>query len=623
VEDEFMRSGWIRPLIGAAVLAGLSLAMPACRTGAPEGARAARVVMVSFDGLGAPLLDRWLSDPTISTPAGLGGMAAEGLKAERVRMVNPTLTAVNHASLITGALPSETGIVSNSYRSLGDALTQRTNGFRTASEAPPLWVKTRAAGLRTGILLWPGADFSTPELSGDFGISWPTRPLIRAEILELDPAQAEGEPELPPVDGLQALRWRIPIIASGEELLMLEVAVMDVLPDGRPRYQTVAFRNQGEVSWRYLEERQWFETRLDAAGSSDHGKELYGAWSKVLHLDMHRGGVRLYRGAFNRLLAFPGNFSDRLTAEVGPWPGVPDERALEAWWLDMGKGIDLDTFVEQVERLDRYLDNVAQWVMANEDFDFLLAYHPSPDEYLHAGLIVEKDQWAWSHGTAFAAREGLQRCGRSIDQSVAGLWSELNPLKDVLVVVSDHGLLPIHDEVLLNRALVDAGLVEIVEQGGRLRVSDSSPMIAVTSGGMGHIYLNLKGRDPGGVVSEEEKGNLLRRAARALADLGVEGEPVVETIASKDDLAALGLNHPNAGDLVVFLKPGFAASSRLDGKVIRPSRYYGQHGYLNHHDALCGIFLARGAPAGKGKLKEIRAVDIAPKIERWLGLAGR
>ncbi|RLE20082.1 MAG: hypothetical protein DRJ65_18970, partial [Acidobacteria bacterium] len=88
-------------------------------------------------------------------------------------------------------------------------------------------------------------------------------------------------------------------------------------------------------------------------------------------------------------------------------------------------------------------------------------------------------------------------------------------------------------------------------------------------------------------------------------------------------LAALGLNHPNSGDLVVFLKPGYAASSRLEGRVMRPSRYYGQHGYLNHHDALCGIFMARGVPAGRGKLKEMQAVDVAPRIEDWLGIATR
>ncbi len=614
-------STWVRASICAGGVVGLSLAMPACRTGAPEGARAARVVMVSFDGLGEPLLERWLANPTIATPSGLGGMESEGIKAQRVRMVNPTLTAVNHASLITGALPSRTGIVSNSFRTHGDALTRRTNGFSAKSEVPPLWVTARDAGRRTGILLWPGADFSDRDRSGDFGISWPVRSLLRSKIIDLDPAQAVSEPELPPTDGLEALRWRLPIVVSGEELLVLEVAVLDAQPDGRPRYQTVAFRIQGETSWHYLEDRAWFETRLETSGPGDIGDELYGAWSKILQLDVHRGGVRLYRGAFNRLLAFPRDFSDRLTPAVGPWPGVPDEKGLQAWWLDMEKGIDLDTFVEQVERLDRYLDQVAAWVMDNEDFDFLLAYHPSPDEFLHAGLIVKTDQWAWSQGAAFAAHEALSRCGRSIDRSVAGLWSALDPVRDVLVVVSDHGLLPIHDEVLLNRALADAGLVETVEERGRLRVSDTSPMVAVTSGGMGHIYLNLEGRDPDGVVPADEADELLRRAARALADLGVEGEPVVEKIADRKDLGALGLDHPNSGDLVVFLKPGYAASSRLDGDVIRPIRYYGQHGYLNHHDALCGIFLARGVPAGKGKLKEIRSIDIAPRVAGWLGLS--
>lgn len=547
-------------------------------------------------------------------------MASEGLKAERLRMVNPTLTAVNHASLITGALPSRTGIVSNSYRKHGDALNRRTNGFRTASEMPPLWLKTRAAGLRTGILLWPGADFSTPELSADFGISWPIRPLSPAEIIELDPAQAEEEPELPPVDGLPALRWRIPVTDSGDVIVNLEVAVLDVQPDGRPRYQTIAVRSEGEVSWNYLEERGWIETTLKTQGPSDEGDELYGAWSKVLTLDVHRGGMRLYRGAFNRLLAFPQGFSNELTPVVGPWPGVPDQKALEAWWLDMGDGIDLDTFVEQVERLDRYLDDVASWAMENEDFELLVAYHPGVDEFLHSGLIVGKDQWAWSAGKAFAAREALERCGRSVDTSVERLWSGVNPAEDVLVVVSDHGLLPIHDEVLLNQALVDAGLVDTIEHRGRLQVSDSSPLAVVTSGGMGHVYLNLEGRDKGGVVSEGHADQFLRNAARALADIGVDGESVVEKIAARDELASLGLDHPNSGDLVVFLKPGYAASSRIGGKVVRPSRYYGQHGYLNHHEGLDGIFMARGAPAGRGKLKVVQAVEVAPRIESWLGI---
>ncbi len=591
--------------------------VPACRTGAPGGERAERVVLVSFDGLGAPLLDRWLAADDVTTGAGLGGMAAEGLRAERVRMVNPTLTSVNHASLITGALPSATGIVSNNFRKAGDPLTRRTSGFAAPIEAEPLWVGARTAGIRTGVLLWPGADFTTDDRSGDFGIAWPNRSLVRPKISDLDPADAVPEPELPPNDGVETLRWRLPVTNRDGELLTLEIAVLDAVPDGRPRYQTIAVRTLGDDAWRYLEEREWFDTSLD----SPEGPSV--AWSKVLHLDRMTGRLRLYRGAFTRLPAFPEEFAGRLIEALGPWPGTPDQNALADWWLDIGDGIDLDTYIEQVERLDRYLDDVAAWVFEHEDFGLLIAYHPSPDEFLHAALLVDSDQWAWSEGAAFAAREGLLRIGRSVDRSVAALWSNLDPARDVLVVVSDHGLMPIHDEVLLNRALADEGLVKTVDEGGRTRIADDSPMAAFTSGGMGHLYLNLEGRDPGGVVRPRRADALLRRAARVLADIGVEGEPVVEKTLTRPDLPAVGLDNPNSGDMVIFLRPGYSASSRLDGTVVRPSRYYGQHGYLNHYDDLCGIFLARGTPAGRGKLREIRSVDILPKVERWLGLIER
>ncbi|MCD4747877.1 MAG: alkaline phosphatase family protein [Thermoanaerobaculales bacterium] len=607
--------------LAATFLIALVLAIPGCRSGAPGTAEADRVVMVSFDGVGVELLQDWLADPDVATAGGLGGMVSSGVVADRVRMANPTLTSVNHATLITGEWPTTTGIVSNGFRTVGDPLTERTNGFSAPLGAKALWQKAREAGRRTGVLLWPGADAKTEQRRGDFGMVWPENSLVRSKIYELLSEEAEKQPELPPQDGLDALSWRIPVSSRSGHLMDIEVAVLDATPDGRPRFDTVAVRKGGDLFWRYIDDRGWFETQLEAEAPEDSRPRQYGAWSKILHLDRHRGHLRLYRGSFNRLMAYPEAFEDELTAAVGPWPGVPDSREVERWWLDAADGIDLDTYIEQIERLDTYLDDIAAWVMDHEEFRLLVAYYPTPDEYQHASLIVDRDQWAWSEGKAFAARLGLERVGRSMDRSVAKLWSALDAERDVLVVVSDHGLLPIHDEVLINQALAAVGLVETEESRGRTRIAPSSPMAAFTSGSCAHLYLNLKGREPGGVVEALEADGYLRRAARALADLGVEGEAVVERIAARDELAALDLDHPNAGDLVVFLKPGYAASSRLGGDAIRPSRYYGQHGYLNHHNALCGVFLARGAPAGRAKLEEIQAVDVEPMVAAWLGLS--
>jgi predicted AlkP superfamily phosphohydrolase/phosphomutase len=202
-----------------------------------------------------------------------------------------------------------------------------------------------------------------------------------------------------------------------------------------------------------------------------------------------------------------------------------------------------------------------------------------------------------------------------VDRSVGDTWRLLDGARDVLVVVSDHGHLPLHDLVHLPRVLADAGLAEL-EAGGFAR---SSPMTAVTSGACGHIYLNLEGREPEGVVRFSEKGELLARAARVLADLSHDGAPVVERVVRRSDAAELGLDHDDSGDLIAFLAPGYAVSPAAAAEPISPSRYYGQHGYLAHHDAMCGMLFARGAGLGASQRRELQAVEVARLVAVWLG----
>ena len=599
----------------------LSLAF-ACQSGGPPEIRAERVVLVSYDSVGADLAWRWIADGTAESPDGLRGLAENGFSAERLRMVDPTLTAVNHAALVTGRDAAGTGIVGNSFRRPGTAIGDWVSGFNASSDAETLWKAARRNGLSVATLMWPGADGGAPDRMGDFGAVWPGPPLVASGVLELKPDTAGTTGEVPSADGLAPLMWRLRFdlgssSSPGEvEYLM---ALVDAEPDGRPRYDTAAVRLADDADWSYVGEMEWIELGFEARGEHDNRPRRYGAWCKVLRIDRINGTVRLYQGGANRLLAYPEAFEDRLTEAVGPWPGEPDSAKLAAWWLDLAAGIDLDTFIEQGERLDRYLDRMTEWVLAEENADLILTYHSSIDTYLHASLITDPLQWAYSPGRALAAREGLARIGRSIDISVTALWSALEPERDALVVVSDHGQVPIFEIVRPNRALADAGLVRTIEEDGRLRIAPDTPMVAVSGGAFFHLYLNLSGREPGGVVTVAEAPELLRRAARTLADLEAEGRPVVEKIFTRGEAAQVGLDHPSSGDLVVFLAPGFAASAGLDGPDHEPSRYYGQHGYLASHDEMCGMLFARGAGIKKNRSGEIPATAVAPMVARWLG----
>lgn len=608
------------PVVVATLLA-MIVAAPSCREQAlPEG-RAERVVLVSYDGVGAALARQWIAGGVADAPDGLAAMAAGGVAAERLRMSSPTLTAVNHATLATGRPPAAHGIVSNTFRRPGTPIGHTVSGYAASYDVPALWTAAARQGVSVGVLLWPGVDAGDLDRMADFGIVWPRPPLARSEVYELAPEAAGTTGELISKDGVVVLRWELEVALDGADpaAMSLEAAAYDGNPDGSPRYDTVAIRRPGEVSWQLAGEREWLAVELEAQAAADLRPRRYVAWCKPLVLNRFTGALRLYRGAVSRLHGYPADFEDRLTEVIGPWPGVPDERLLADWWLDLATGIDLDTFLEQAERLDRYLDRAAEWVLANQPPRLLLAYHPTPDEYQHASLIVVPDQWAYTPGAAVAAREGLKRIGRSVDRSVAALWGALDPARDALVVVSDHGFVPIASEVRVLRALELAGLVDVVEEGGERRVAAASPMTATTSGGCVHLYLNLAGREPEGVVARSQATELLARAARVLADLEEDGRPAVERVFKHAELAAIGLDHPNAGDLVAFLAPGFAASPRLDGEPIAASRYYGQHGYLAHHDAMCGMLYARGAGIPSRRLAEVPATDVAPMVARWLG----
>lgn len=591
-----------------------------CQSGAPTAPAPGRVVLTSYDGLGADLLARWqAAGDVLTAPRGLGAAAREGLAARRVTIAEPTLTAPSHVALVTGLPASRHGIVSNAFHLAGTPITATVSGYTTPYAGVALWTRARRAGLRTGVLLWPGTSAGSDKQRGDFGLLWPRAGLARSELLELEPEGADGAVPLVSEDGVPGRHWLHEVVLGEAEpaAIRLELALVDGTADGRPRYDTIMVR-QDDGDWLPVGERDWFALDLVARGPDDWRPARYRAWCKVLSLERLRGELRLLRGGVNRLWGYPDDFATRLEAAIGPWPGEPDSGLLADWWLDLAAGIDLDTWLEQAERLDEWLDAAARFALAGEAPRLLLTYHPLADEYQHASLIVDPRQLAWSPGRAIAAREGLARVGRRIDAGVAALRAELDAAADTLALVSDHGQLPIFEQVRVNRLLADADLVTFREGPKGLEVAPTTPLVAVSSGALSHVYLNLAGREPGGVVDPGEAGELLARAARVLADLTVDERPAVERVVTRTD--ATGLDHSNAGDLIVFFAPGITAADGLAEPASEATTYYGQHGFLASHHEMDGIFLAVGPTLKPLRMKTFHSTEMAPLIASWLEL---
>jgi hypothetical protein len=382
-------------------------------TGAPQ-----RVVLMSFDGLGADALARQTGLPTFDHLARTATTA-------RVIPVNPTLTSSTHVSILTGLDPQQHGVVSNWFHLPGMPADRVMRGLDTDVEVETLVEAARRKGKRVGAVPFPTVDARTARRTADFGLVW-TNSVTEGRIVKLTKADFRRE-WVPPTwtqrpqrraSFSPVMRARVEWRVSRELRADVDVVALDTTDDRVTNYDAYAIES---------EER---ELPLDGGWFAVE-KQNHGSWSKIL--DAKALDVTLYWGAISRTNAYPETFRALLDEEAGFWPGAPDERA----------DIDPATFAEQIERLSDFLARAQALSVERMEFDLLLAYQPVIDSALHNFLGYDD---AIVHRAYLAA-----------DRAAARVGSQLDANRDAFLVMGDHGLVPITREVHLGVLLAQHG----------------------------------------------------------------------------------------------------------------------------------------------------------------------
>jgi predicted AlkP superfamily pyrophosphatase or phosphodiesterase len=206
-----------------------------------------------------------------------------------------------------------------------------------------------------------------------------------------------------------------------------------------------------------------------------------------------------------------------------------------------------------------------------------------------------------------------------------------------VVVVSEYGFHAVDTPTFPNRALREAGLLETVEHpdGGTVPDLEASAAFALADHQVAHVYADADATDD---------------ARAAVADL-----PGVDCVLGGDDLPARGIDHPNAGELVLVADPdawfayywwGAGATSEAppyatsvdihdkpgydpcelflgDGAMVSmdPSKVGGSHGRVDPETA--PLFGVGGPAAPDGQLTDpVDARQVAPTVLDLLGVRG-
>ncbi|HEY6567188.1 MAG TPA: alkaline phosphatase family protein [Actinomycetota bacterium] len=283
----------------------------------------------------------------------------------------------------------------------------------------------------------------------------------------------------------------------------------------------------------------------------------------------------------------------------------------------------MEVTLDQVFKMTERRFQVGRRLIQNKPWDFFMLCDIALDRLHHVfWQYVDPTHPLYKPGNQY--EETFKDYYRFLDQQVGSLL-ELIPEDAITMVMSDHGARPMMGGLCFNDWLIQEQyltLSESVSQPTPIKEAsiDWSRTVAWGDGGYyGRLFLNVKGREPQGIVEpanyEATRDELI---AKLEAAPGPDGTPLGTKVLKPQDV------YPEvrgvAPDLIVYFGD---LAWRSVGAVGNPSIYTyendtGPDGANHDRD---GIFIVKGAPGQPtGEVQGWNLVDVGPTIVSLYGV---
>lgn len=283
----------------------------------------------------------------------------------------------------------------------------------------------------------------------------------------------------------------------------------------------------------------------------------------------------------------------------------------------------MDVTLDQVFKMTERRFQVGRRLIQNKPWDFFMLCDIALDRLHHVfWQYFDPRHPLYQPGNAYEAT--FRDYYRFLDQQV-GTLLELIPDDAITMVMSDHGARPMMGGLCFNDWLIQEQyltLTEPVSQPTPIKEAsiDWSRTIAWGDGGYyGRLFLNVKGREPQGIVEpanyEATRDELIAKLESAP---GPDGQPLGTKVLKPQDVypEVRGI----APDLIVYFGD---LEWRSVGAVGNPSIYTyendtGPDGANHDRD---GIFIVKNAPGQPmGEVSGWNLVDVGPTILSLYGI---
>lgn len=510
----------------------------------------------------------------------------------------PTLTSSNWQCIATGAWPGTTGITDMWVHIPGEPLDQLHDGcISSFCKAEYLWNAAERAGKKSILMRYIGSW--PPTIKKGIQVDGHALPYWGRQLLEISPPwcySTESYPFATQVQLSLASDWKnIPQsysnhskplettiniqakktfsvsyylstgmykeasgLGEAETKMGLEKEA-EIVKDIK-RYPVLIFDPEGkgyekiiisatkktEDKIANLSVNEWSEWIFTDFGEKDN--KIEGTFRfKLMELSSDGSRFKLYRTQIypTRGFTYPESVASELVKNVGPFieHGDPSAPLLAGW-------IDEKTYLEEIAYDANWMSKAAEYLMTNYDWTlYFMQWHGIDfTEHVYLG---RKDA---------RAKEMILKTYEIADNMIGRLLKSADD-KTLVVIVSDHGMIPMTRIVNLSKVFEEAGLLSFKKVEGR-SVIDWSKTKAYPQRSV-YIYVNLKGRDPDGIVEPgNEYEDVRDKIIETLVDLKdpkTNVRPVTLAL-KKEDARILGLYGDRVGDVIFAVTGGYYLS---------------------------------------------------------------
>lgn len=508
----------------------------------------------------------------------------------RLETVFPPLTAAAWTAIVSGAGAGTNGVPSLMVKHQGEELNSWHTSFdRNEVLCETLWDVAKRMGKKTALINWP-VTFPLGAITEEDGVQLagalnpPFRyfymPLwdvassavfsdqllrcnqIPGRAVQVQTRKAEGWSNLPD-SHREILEFEITVPPTYVEGYKMNVIIYASTEEG---YDKMLISESKDASQALADIKtghhgSWIVKNFKANDYQRDGRFRF----QLLDLSKDGRNFKLYQSAINMAEAYsvPASLTSEVEAVAGCFMEVDDPWAfMDGWMSDKA-------YIQQLGMHANWWGNATRYILENKEWDLAFTWVGTIDHIEHVlyGGIEPKAR-VYDPSKADWCMEMISKAYMQVDANIGKILRSVDLDNTYIVIISDHGFThldwnPYVKEHLSRNGLLDYVLDLSTDDPSNLSVNWETTKCHPLEPGHAHIFVNLKGRDPHGIVDPEDYAKVQQEIIRALMEMRdpETGESVVALAITKEEAGTLGIfegpGYDRIGDVVYAWKPGY------------------------------------------------------------------